>query len=289
MKSLKINKYLFIVILYWSFSSILLINITLYNGNLFSNWVVSGKLKHMTKRLLILIVFLFNLIAVKGQSKTEFPNLTTVSIDTSLNVFFGYDNKTTHFINKPCWMLNKSAPRYCDKDSVPVEWIIVAKFKYEKLSDSVLIVYSPGLSEDPGYCIYTNNNEVIRSFHCLHFYINSSGIIYTSGHTNNMFNRRRKFQFKYDSIVEIIQPYSYVGLKGKTLKGITLYKEKTGNDIIAQLPIGCEIEILLADATTKDFEFDLNFLVRTDFGLVGWLRMEEFTEPIIEGLYYAGD
>jgi len=83
-----------------------------------------------------------------------FPNLTRVSIDTSLKVFFGYDKKTTHFINKPCYALDEKDPRHCFRDSVFAEWTVVAKYKYEKLADTVYIIYSAGMSDDPGFGIY---------------------------------------------------------------------------------------------------------------------------------------
>jgi hypothetical protein len=47
----------------------------------------------------------------------------------------------------------------------------------------------------------------------------------------------------------------------------------------------------LADATTKDFGMDYNFLVKTDFGLVGWLRLtnDDIYGTVLKELYYAGD
>ena len=243
----------------------------------------------MTTRLLISAIFLLTILSAHGQAKMYFPNLTRVSIDTSLKVFFGYDKKTTHFINKPCYALDEKDPRHCFRDSVFAEWTVVAKYKYDKLADTVYIIYSAGLSDDPGFGIYTKDDKIIGSITCLEFYINASGTIYTAGHTNSMYNRKRKFQIQGDTLVEIKQPYNYVGLKGKTLIDLTLHKEKTGIEIVAQLPKGYEVEVLLAEASTKDFEMDYNFLVRTDFGLVGWLRLEGFVEPVIEGLYYAGD
>jgi hypothetical protein len=131
----------------------------------------------------------------------------------------------------------------------------------------------------------------MRSFSCTEFYINSFGTIYTTGHVNNMYNRKRKFQIQKDTVIEIKQPYSYVGLKGKILKNIVLYHDKIGNEMVAQLPKGYEIEILLTEAKTKDYESDYNFLVKTDFGLVGWLRLtnEDLFGGILKELYYAGD
>jgi hypothetical protein len=188
-------------------------------------------------------------------------------------------------------MLDRKDPLFCEKDSVLAEWTVVANFKNEILKDSLTIIYSEGMSADPGYVITTNTGKVIRRFSCVEFYINGSGTIYTSGHVNNMYDRRRKFQIQNDTIVEINQPFNYVGLKGKTLKSIVLYQDKVGNKIVAQLPKDYEIEILLADAKTEDYAMDQNFLVKTDFGLVGWLRLtfDDIYGTVLKELYYAGD
>ena len=246
---------------------------------------------NMTARLLSFVLLISISLTSFGQTKLYFPNLTRVSIDSTYNVFFAYDKKYTRLINKPCFLLDRKNPYYCDKDSVFADWIIVAKFKSENFKDSLTIVYSQGMSADPSFTITDSNDKRIKDFSCLEFYINGSGTIYTSGHTNNMFDRRRKFQMQNDTIMEIIQPFNYVGLKGRTLKAITLYKDKIGNEIVAQLPKDYEIEILLADGATPDFDLDTNFLVKTDFGLVGWLRLNEDDTygAILKELYYAGD
>ncbi|MBP1672759.1 MAG: hypothetical protein H6Q25_574 [Bacteroidetes bacterium] len=244
----------------------------------------------MKKWLTILLFISISLNSI-AQSKVYFPNLTRVSIDTTYNVFFSYEQKCTRLINKPCFNLDRNNPYFCDLDSVNFDWVLVAKFKNDKTKDTLTILYAQGMSDDPAFKITNNKHEIIKEFYCLEFYINGSGTIYTSGHTNNMFDRRRKFQIQNDSIMEIIQPFNYVGLKGKTLKPITLYKDRTGNDIVAQLPKDYEIEILLADGTSPDFEVDTLFLVKTDFGLVGWLRITEddIYRGILYDFFYAGD
>ena len=159
------------------------------------------------------------------------------------------------------------------------------------MNDSLYIIYSQGMSEDMVFELATKPDASTRigSFYCLEFYINSLGTIYTAGHTNNMFNMRRKFQLQGDTIREVRQPFYYVGLKGKTLNEITLYAVKSGKDIVAQLPADYEIEILLAEYAEKDTEMGTRFLVRTEFGLVGWLRVEGFAEGVLKELYFAGD
>ena len=243
------------------------------------------------RRLVTFVILISISLTSIAQTELYFPNLTRVSIDTTYKVFFAYENKSTRLINKPCYSLDRNNPYFCDKDSVYFDWILVAKFKNNKIKDSLTIVYSQGMSDDPSFKITNYNDEIIKEFYCLEFNINGSGTIYTSGHTNNMFDRRRKFQIQNDSIKEIIQPFNYVGLKGKTIKSITLYRDKIGNDIVAQLPKGHEIEILLADGNSSDFDIDTLFLVKTDFGLVGWLRLSEddIYSGILKDLFYAGD
>jgi hypothetical protein len=57
------------------------------------------------------------------------------------------------------------------------------------------------------------------------------------------------------------------------------------------LPKGYEVEVLLAEPLTKDYETDLLFLVRTDFGLVGWLRLEneDMFGGVLTELFFMGD
>ena len=240
---------------------------------------------------MIIAFLLGTILKVCGQSKPLFPNLTKVCIDTAVKVVFGYDKTTTRFINKPCYKLDTKDPLHCDKDSIFATWILVAKYKNKNMNDSLYIIYSQGMSEDMVFELATKPDASTRigSFYCLEFYINSLGTIYTAGHTNNMFNMRRKFQLQGDTIREVRQPFYYVGLKGKTLNEITLYAVKSGKDIVAQLPADYEIEILLAEYAEKDTEMGTRFLVRTEFGLVGWLRVEGFAEGVLKELYFAGD
>lgn len=244
----------------------------------------------MRIRILILTLIILKFLTAHGQAKSYFPNLARVSIDTSYKAYFNYDKKNSRLINKTCHSLNKKDPFYCS-DSVYADWTIVSKFKNEKLKDSVDIIFSSGMSDDPSFSVYTKSGKQMGSFASTEFYINSSGTIYVSGHVNSMYNRRRKFQIQNDTILEIIQPYYYVGMKGKTLKEITLFKDKVGSEIVAQLPKDYEIEILLADAMTKDFDVDYLFLVKTEFGLVGWLRLtnDDLYGTILKDLFYAGD
>jgi len=250
-------------------------------------------IKHFLKFYKISPLTLFLLISFSaiGQSKSFFPALTRTYIDTDFNVYFNYDKKVTRFLNKPCYALPKNHPVYCDSTDIIEPWYLVAKFKSNLFKDSLDIVYTAGLSGDPSFSVSSITGKILTSINCTDFYINELGTIYASGHTNNMFNQRRKFEIKKDTFLEVKQPFYYVGLKSKTLVPITLYKDKTGKDILAQLPKNYNVEVIASDNQINDFESCKLYLVKTEFGLLGWLRLSDYerNDSVIEGLFYAGD
>ncbi len=237
---------------------------------------------------------MFTAISLSANCQTDilFPNLNKVTIDSSYRlakIVFGYDNKTTKLIRKKCFELSKTDNWYCDKEDAGAIIEKVGKFANLKITDSLQIVFDPGPSDDPEFIITKTNGKTVGAIAALEFYINSNGVIYTEGHTNNMFNKRRKFQLSQDTLIEIQQPFYYVGLKSKTTSAITLYQSKTGNEIIAQLPKNYDVEILLCD--TEKNKSENFYLVRTDFGLVGWLRLTDDSKynPPVLGLNFQGD
>jgi hypothetical protein len=177
----------------------------------------------------------------------------------------------------------------CDSDDAGETMEKVGQFTNDKIADTLQIIYSPGLSVDPLFIISKKNGKIVGRVAALEFYINNNGIIYSAGHTNNMFNQRQKFQLTQDTLLEIRQPFYYVGLKSKTTSPLTLYQSKTGDEIIAQLPKDYEVEILLCD--TEKNKSQKYYLVKTDFGLIGWLRLtsDATYDTPIEGLRFAGD
>lgn len=227
--------------------------------------------------------------AASGQDKSYFPQMTKVLVDTSFHAVFGYE-KGVKVLNISCQTLDPKDPFYCDSEAV-VSGMIVAKYKAPGIKDSLTILFDTGMSDDPEFSIYGKDQKLVGHVSCVEMYINASGLVYTAGHANNMFNRRRKFQIQKDTLLEIKQPYYYVGIKGPIQKDVTLYKNKTGPETVAQLPKGYEVEVLLAESSNKDYEADLLFLVRTDFGLVGWLRLEneDMFGGVLTELFFMGD
>jgi len=237
---------------------------------------------------LLLIIISANLFS---QDLNVFPNLKRIKIGSEhLKASFSYDEKTTKLNRIKCWNLEKTHFLFCE-DSTFVEYENIALYKSQNLRDSLIVVFSEGLSDDPMFSIFKTNGKQVGRVSALDFYLTSNGIFYTAGHTNNMFNKRRKFKIENDTIIEIKQPYYYVGLKGKILKPLTLYSDKELKNAIAQLPTDYEVEILLAETGSKDFEIDFYYLVKSNFGLVGWIKISnnDIWNNLIDGFFYAGD
>ncbi len=237
----------------------------------------------------LFLFFLLPICSANAQKSESFPNLTKINFDNSFkSLVFGYDAKTVRLINQFCTSLPKNDFWYCSPDE-GVQYTKLAKFANDKIKDSLDILFTNGASDDPEYVLANKSGKVVGSVNAIEFYINEQGVVYTSGHTNNMFNKRRKFQLTQDTLTEVKQAFYYVGLKSKTTAPITLYKSKTGNEVVANVPQDYQIEVLLCEYSNEYLE--RFFLVRTEFGLVGWLRLKDNSEynTGIEGLTFAGD
>ncbi len=257
------------------------------------------KSQSMNFKLSILLLLLLPLQLIWSQTEKSFPQYTWISPVASydVGVRFGYEKGSFTLINKNCHTLPKNDPcyeaeEYCDLT-------LLGRYKNDSMKEYVNIIYTPGPSVDPVFSITDKNNKLIWSEAAEEMCINSNGIIYLSGNMNRMFNQRMKFKLVDGKVTEVMQPFYFVDVKGELLKPIRLYSEKNNKgELIATLPIGYEIEILLAEPEITKNEYGvqnpiMNYLARTPFGLVGWLRLSKeditYISPIVKGLGILGD
>ena len=197
-------------------------------------------------------------------------------------------------VMKDCHALPKSDPCY-EADNYNGKTLL-GKYKNASMTDYVNILYPrPSMTRcSPSPTSTTTSSGRNGEEMC----INSSGVIYLSGNMDKMFNQRMKFQFANNKVTEVKQPYYFVDVKGN-LKPVKLYSRKDNRgELIATLPVGYEIEVLLADPDTP-IDSDgyreqmTNYLARTAFGLVGWLKLGQddtyFMDPVVKGLGFYGD
>ena len=181
-----------------------------------------------------------------------------------------------------------------DYDGPPVYDVCILEIANEK---NVKIVYSSGPSDDPFFLFYpitkkrkTQEKPPILELGASTLYIPNKNNIYAEGWSNTMFNLRRKYSFDGKGFQEIKQPFFYVGIQTKVQevggekdqKGLTLYTDKTKTNKVAMLPIGSEIEVLL-------YEQPDWYLVRSSFGLVGWVFVPFGVHDTKIGVRFAGD
>ncbi len=247
-----------------------------------------------SKNITLFLFLLFSFQVIRAQTENSFPHFTWVSPVSSYDVGarFGYEKSSFTLINKNCRTLPINDPcyeadEYCDL-------ILLGRYKNNSMEEYVNILFTPGPSVDPVFIITDKNNNPIWAEGGEEMCINSNGIIYLSGNMNKMFNQRMKLRFEKGKVTEVKQPFYYVDVKGKLLKPVKLYSQKNNRgELVATLPVGYEIEILLAEPETDSEKAMINYLARTAFGLVGWLQLTEndtyHMDPIVRGLGYLGD
>lgn len=257
-----------------------------------------NRMKTKTTLLFLLFILFLPMQPLWAQTEKAFPqhiwiNANAVEKDGSR---FGYEKSSFTPILKDCRTLPKTDP--CHEADEYEEKTLLGRYKNASMKEQVNILYSPGPSSDPHFLITDKNGKEIWTENAEEMCMNSNGIIYTSGNMNKMFNIRMKFQLADGKITEVKQPFYYVNVKGKLLKPVKLYSQKRDGIVVATLPVGYEIEVLLAEADTPTDEdgykeLPMNYLARTDFGLVGWLRLTEddtyYLDPVIKGLGFYGD
>lgn len=205
---------------------------------------------------------------------------------------FGYDKSTFTVVRKRCEALPADHPCYDAENTM--EYVLVGTYRNASMTSPVYILYTPGMSDDPAFRIVEESGRTLWDEAADELCIHASGVIYTAGHTNKMINERRKYTYAAGRVTETPQPYLYAGIKGKLRKPVTLYSDRTRGVVVANLPVGYEVEVLLSENTDPlAEELPKHYLVRTAFGLVGWLRLTDndmyHLDPVVRGLGFQGD
>jgi hypothetical protein len=240
------------------------------------------------KLLFLTVIFIcLTGITLMAQTGKAFPELK--KMNAAGGIVFGYDTKTSRIWNISCGKLPASSPWHCDEGDFDKAGTLLARYANSSIKDSIQIFFTEGPSADPAFIFGSKNGRTIGRISALALYITGDGWIYSEGHVNNMFNQRRKFRLQQDTVIEIHQPYYYVGLKTVTTDTVTLYTEKSGTGVTARLSKGAAVEVLLCD--TENNQSEKYYLIKTAFGLTGWLRLENDggLQTVIKGLYFAGD
>lgn len=187
-----------------------------------------------------------------------------------------YDASLSKLINKPVGEPSEGASE--------VTRLIETKISGEK-GASYFVDFDPGPSADPVFNIVeSKSGKTIGQISGDVLVVPGNGFIYSIARSNEMHTERRKFELKDGKVEEVKQPFSYVGLDTRAKKPLALKAEKDGGAVIANIPAGDTLQVVI-----RDGEY---LLIKTQFGLVGWWKMNTDVQPDnaeIEGIYYAGD
>lgn len=165
---------------------------------------------------------------------------------------------------------------------------LVAICKIDNTSNEYAIVF--GACPNPEFIIYNAKfpEKKIGTINANKLFITGNSSIYCSG-GEGTFNAKRKYVIRKDSLIEIGQPFYYIGLKTKTLRPIKLYQSQDLENEIASLPVNYPVEIIASDKSFNETQG--LYLVKTKFGLIGWAKLiaGQGNSIDIEGLLYRGD
>ena len=146
-------------------------------------------------------------------------------------------------------------------------------YKYERIKNKK----TPQEYIEPDFSIYAPS--VI---------IPSNGNIYSYGHNNNSYSLKKKYLYKEGKIVELKQPFNYVGIAANSLKEQTIYSDFSLSSPLYKISKGSPVTIVaIHEDIEKNKEY---FVVASEFGLVGYTQIDHSqTENQFSGFYYNGD
>ncbi len=161
---------------------------------------------------------------------------------------------------------------------------------YTNGEENIRVVFTEGLSDDPEFLFYSSRGEFIAGVSGSKLYLSSNGFFYVVGTANDFFEKKRKYHLSNGKIKEVKQPFYYIGLNTVTQKAVTLYQSKDLKEKVASLPADYNVELLLVEPDYDDHS-EVFVLVRTELGLVGWVKVTPYNvdEMEFKGFYYHGD
>ena len=226
-------------------------------------------------KILYLAFLLLLCSSVLGQHK--FENLDYRHLNKSVEI--GYPKSNFEAIFIPCSSTNSCTG--FDQSA-----IMIGKYNLEDKS-FLNLYYSEGQSDDPQLIIEYHKKIILTEIGDKFHFTGKS--LYVEGFSNSLFNKKRKLVFANDKFKEVKQPLYFVGIKGKLKREIKVYETKSLTSIVAILPKENPIEIVMAEF--KEDDFAEYFLVKTKFGLIGWIKIETADQSggLIDGLYFHGD
>jgi len=233
----------------------------------------------MHPRRLAILALLLTLISARAEeAPSSFPGLKFLAVPEDLTPFPGklsFDPALTKVLDE----------KMAVEDGAPEARRLVSTRIDRESETRYFIDFDSGPSADPSFVITDEKTGVVLgSIGGESLIIPGNGFIYVSGRANRLHQEQAKYTIRDGKLVEIAQPFSYVGLKSKAKVPLKLLAKKDGGEVIANVPEGESLEVVLRDGE--------HLLIKTNFGLLGWWKMNTNVmadSAEIEGIYFAGD
>lgn len=237
---------------------------------------------HKLSQLFTILLFLSGTTVLAGEADgmLAFPTLKLMKLE-QVGVTLFYTAERSEVL---------AAPHPEAKDLNEGGIYVARPLRTRLLTDmraTFIIDCDSGGSADPSCTVFqesVNQLKKLVTIPGVRFAFPGNGSIYVDGHSNTMFNVRKKFEWRNGSFVETLQPFRYVGLDTTTRSAITLYAKIDLKQPVANLPPDSSVSVLLNEGN--------HYLLKTPFGLVGWIRIDDGStqeKSPINGIYYAGD
>ncbi|MDB6076341.1 MAG: hypothetical protein JWO82_88, partial [Akkermansiaceae bacterium] len=165
-----------------------------------------------------------------------FPGLKTLVIDggdAPLPEQISYDAALSKLVNEPL------KPKGAKDDSEPEITRLLSTRLNRESETRHFIDFDPGPSADPSFTVTDEKTgQPVGQISADALIVPGNGFIYAMGRTDNMHLVRQKFAVREGKLVEIEQPFLYVGLDSKAKVPLTLSAKKGGGEVIASIPAG---------------------------------------------------
>lgn len=245
----------------------------------------------------IIAIFLLQFSLSQLQAQQPYPHLKVMEIP---NEYCGdepyfriyYDESLAQVVNTKRNELDKGHILFLTDDIEESDLVALRlEFNSEELNKEYFLIFSYGPSCDPGfYIVESSTKESIGFVSGMEIYLPGGNSIYTTGHINTTFNKRKKYFFNGLKFNEIKPEFYYVGLETKTLEPITLFADEELTVQLAYLPADYNVEVVAAKSD-ESYASKIKYLIKTELGLLGWSTIETtaFRSLQIEGIMFLGD
>jgi len=150
--------------------------------------------------------------------------------------------------------------------------------------DKFLVKHWPGPSDDPIWMFYRFENAdtvLAGKLGADVVIIPGDGFVYTQGRTDREFNMHRKYRLVEEKLVEVKQPFYWVGIESQVARDVVLYSDTSMVDTVVQLYKGMEVTVLVNRGKF--------YLLKTSSGLTGWASIKNDDGRTIPEIYFLGD